>query len=190
MIEQDKSVRDVFSAALKDKVIVDLGASENWGAMHRIAIMMGAREYVAVDPFWPSVKNSLFKKKIEVLRVIPNPVCPAKLVRTDALTYLKQLPDNSCNIALNGIDRMIISSASYQCSLARETERVVPSGGLAFGILSYPLSLIAINANLDKPEQLASSPLEDLSLNHAEAEINPKWDDYSPFSSDRLLIKR
>lgn len=107
-----------------------------------LAETMGASGYVAVERFFLSddsgvystdpEKNLLDRVDDRLLRM-PEQMRMA-LVQADMLDFLSRLPDGSANICINAIDCFVIPSDSYHRALSTEISRVVPAGGVAFGI--------------------------------------------------------
>ena len=54
------------------------------------------------------------------------------------LRYVSKLPDNSCNIVVNGIDSCIAGASAYIDLLCKHIERVARNG-VVFGINSRPI---------------------------------------------------
>lgn len=196
-IENEKMphVKSVLQRSLQGATLIDVGVSERWESMHKLAKLMGASQYIGIDKFWPTMSNGKAKKgTFSIVKSIEDEQCPALLLKGDALEFLSRLGDSSCCIAINAIDGCIISSPVYHRELARQIERIVPKGGVAFGIISHPLSLIATNSVEAPIAPESANPLlfsaQSVRICTQIAERpNPLWKDYSPMPLDRLLVR-
>ena len=55
------------------------------------------------------------------------------------LKFISQMPSDSCNITINGIDQVMVFHDRYHRSLGREIKRVLRPGGVAFGVYSHAM---------------------------------------------------
>lgn len=182
--ERNPQLQKVFTDALQGRVLVDLGSSERWSSMYQLACVCGAARYVGVDRFLKS-------KKVEASILDSN--CELELIRADMLTHVASLESQSVCISVNAIDRAVISSPIYHQRLGIEIQRVVVPGGLAFGILSEALTRLVSSESSWTPEQGSSelsSALKAMTMLWAPAVPSKEWNDLSPMSSDRVLIRR
>jgi hypothetical protein len=195
-IKKYPKVAEVLSKALKDSILVDIGCSERWSSMHKLAKLMNARLYVAVDQFWPvSDSNLVERSNLSVVKIIEDSQCNAILIKSDALEFLSKLKSASCCIALNAIDACIMSNPQYHERLAAETQRSVTKGGAAFGILSLPLTILATNALKSRALRMSKNPfdfqVQSLTLCASQpSKPNSLWEDHSLNTFERLLIRR
>lgn len=189
-------IRNILSQSLNGQTLVDLGASEHWEELYKFSKTLGVKQFIAVDKFWPTLDaGSRDKSRLKVIKKIEDQDCSILLVKGDALEFVSRLKDSSCCIALNGFDGSVVPSASYHKELAKQIERVVPKGGVAFGIVSLALSLIATQETIDLPTQtleemmifsFVTSPLIGKTSNNS----NPRWEDHSMIPFDRLLVRK
>ena len=115
-----------FKQVLGNGRLLDLGAGEPDAMMH-FALRSGVGEYVAVDRYLnysgktPPFANVLF-------------------VNQDMLMFLAEQPDESASVVMLAIDNIVLSGPStisetlYRGMLLAEIARVVPPGGIAFGM--------------------------------------------------------
>lgn len=114
---------------LGGKRLTDLGAGYPVPAAV-FAMHYGASEYVGVDRYQDYSGSGLWALK------------DVRLVECDMLEHLSGEPDMSTNIMMNAIDRAVLVGpsrtieAAYATLLLRNIARVVPPGGIAFGIMS------------------------------------------------------
>ncbi len=112
---------------LGGKRLVDLGAGKP-DAMTHFALACRASDYVAVDRYYDYSSR------------IP-PFTNVRYVNEDMLMFLAEQPDNSANIVMLAIDHIILGNFHdrmteqlYKGMLLAEIKRVVPHGGVAFGL--------------------------------------------------------
>ena len=116
----------LFRSALQGRRLSDLGAG-NPHAMMLFADYYGAREYVGVDASrdYSMLEGILVNTRFE---------------RVDMLRFLGDQEDCSSNIVMNNIDRAVLSmddrelERAYSILMLHQIARVVPPGGIAFGI--------------------------------------------------------
>jgi len=125
--------------SLKGSPLIDLGGGTN-SALSRFAITAGATQYlnveIAAGPKEPTTPIWLPDHG-------PSDLMPAAILAADILDVLWRLPADSCNVAINAIDSFVIpllasrqSGAGYPELLVKHLERIVPPGGVVFGISS------------------------------------------------------
>jgi hypothetical protein len=130
----------VLDAALNGSRLTDLGAGDSRG-MEAFSAVYDVREYVAVDRYcqypWSSER--------------------IRYVNADMLQYLAEQLDGSTNVCMNAMDNLrhynLTILESYKEMLLRQIARVVPSGGIAFGIQT-PLLHDLADFNFTKIEDL------------------------------------
>lgn len=114
---------------LAGKRLTDLGAGDPIPAAV-FAMHYGVSEYVGVDGYQDYKNSGLWCLK------------DVRLVTRDMLEHLSNEPDASSNIMMNAIDGAVLRGPSrtlelaYSALLLRNIARVVPPGGIAFGIMS------------------------------------------------------
>jgi len=122
--------------ALSGRRLTDLGAGDPVSMAH-FSLTYGASEYVAVDGYRDYTGNGLTGIK------------GIRLVNADMLSYIFGQPDESTNVVMNAIDACILRcpnaviTAGYYAYLAENIARVVPPGGIAFGMMSPVLEELA-----------------------------------------------
>ena len=133
-----------ITESLAGRPLIDLGAGNPW-VMMIFAARCGASTYIAVDRYHDY--SGL---------MMPG----ASLVNEDMLRFLTHQPDGFANISMNAIDEVVLMDdrgsvhSAYASRLMAEAARVVPSGGIAFGI-GTPFLRILGSAEF---EQLELSP--------------------------------
>src|SRR5512143_1519492 len=122
-----------MAAHLSGLPLLDLGAAEP-ADMIAFSSAHGVAAYIAVDRYFD---YSGIQAKPGV-----------HLVNEDMLRFLAHQPDNYANVCMNAIDDIVLMSpdmaleASYTARLMGEIARVVPPGGLAFGLSSPILHIL------------------------------------------------
>ncbi len=115
-----------FPKVLGGKKLVDLGAGEP-DVMANFALKCGVSKYVAVDRYW------------DYSRAVP-PFPNVSYVNSDMLRFLAEQRDESTNIVMLAIDNVVLANEHtmtgklYAEKLLEEISRVVPQGGIAFGM--------------------------------------------------------
>ncbi|HSB47124.1 MAG TPA: hypothetical protein VLD37_03855 [Candidatus Bilamarchaeum sp.] len=146
----------MISRALEGRRLTDLGAAEPSG-MLEFARAYGASEYVGVDSFFDYSGRSLPGR--------------AKLVNDDLLRYLFSQDDGSSNIVMNAIDGVVLMNPdrvieeTYSQLLLMQIARVIPPGGIAFGLLSPVLRGLGAYGFV-KVGRTDAGPLEDMEELH------------------------
>ncbi len=125
--------RGLMSERLRGRPLLDLGAADP-AAMMEFASMNGASRYTAVDRYYDY--SGMARPGF------------AELVNDDMLRFVSYQPDGSANVCMNAIDDIVLMSPievvelSYIHRLFQEIARVVPPGGMAFGLGSPHLHLL------------------------------------------------
>jgi hypothetical protein len=131
--------------------LIDLGAADPL-AMAEFAHAHGARGYIAVDRFYD----------YSGMQAPPG----AELINEDMLRFVSYRPDSSANVCMNAIDEIVLMSpdgaveAAYVLRLMGEIARVVPPGGLAFGLSSPHLHLLE-NAGFERIMDISGESVTD-----------------------------
>lgn len=121
-----KRLSPFFPKVLGNKKLVDLGAGEP-GTMIHFALRCGVSEYVAVDRYWDYSRRT-------------PPFTNVSYVNQDMLEFLSEQPDSSANVVMLGIDNIVLGNEHtmagmrYAEMLLKQIQRVVPQGGIAFGM--------------------------------------------------------
>jgi hypothetical protein len=180
-------IRDYLRTKLKDDILIDLGGG--YGRMFFAAEDLGVGTYINVDKmithqtdynpfeavcnhFQESLIKDLGGEELKARRIN---------VAADMLFFLTLLPDNSVNIAINGIDRTIVDS-KYSKALANEIIRVTKKGGVILGTNSDALIDIANIVNHGESDVTLPEDYNDLE----------KLDKYpaSFFRSDNVIFEK
>ncbi|MEW6721845.1 MAG: hypothetical protein AB1324_01130 [Candidatus Micrarchaeota archaeon] len=115
--------------ALEGRMLTDLGAG-NPESMAYLASEYDASEYVGVDRYHDYSKNGLCD------------IAGVTLVNRDMLLHLADRPDDSTNVSMLAIDDAVLRGPlaciedAYVDLLVMQIARVVPPGGVAFGVMS------------------------------------------------------
>lgn len=133
---------------LRGSRLVDLGAGnrDSLTAMAHLAAVLGVKEYIAVDKY---VDYSAAEGLLDHFVGESYPEMILRAVNDEILLFLAKLEDGSANIAMNSIDRCMLATTNhliaemYGLELAGEIARVVPPGGIAFGVNSPNLERLA-----------------------------------------------
>ena len=126
---------------LRGRLLLDLGAgnTESITAMAHLAAVLGASGYIAVDAYVD------YNRAEGLLDNFVGQSYPGMVLRAfndDMLLFLAKLEDGCANVVMNSIDRCMLVAPShfvgemYGLELASEIARVVPAGGIAFGVNS------------------------------------------------------
>jgi hypothetical protein len=126
---------------LKGERLIDLGAgnSESFTAMAHLAATLGVKEYIAVDKY---VDYSRAEALLDAYVGEGYPEMILRAVNDEILLFLSKMRDESAHIVMNSIDRCMLVCMEhfldemYGLELASEIARVVPRGGIAFGVNS------------------------------------------------------
>ena len=126
---------------LKGRRLVDLGAGNTGSitAMAHLAAALGASEYIAVDAY---VNYERAEGLLDNFVGQSYPQMVLRALNDDMLLFLAKLEDGCANVVMNSIDRCMLVAPShliaemYGLELASEIARVVPDGGIAFGVNS------------------------------------------------------
>lgn len=144
-----KSPSETLKQRLRGSRLIDLGAgnSESFTAMAHLAAVLGVREYIAVDKY---VDYSSAEGLLDDFVGRSYPEMILRAVNEEILLFLAKMEDGSANIAMNSIDRCMLATTNhlvaemYGLELASEIARVVPEGGIAFGVNSPNLERLAL----------------------------------------------
>ena len=112
---------------LQGERVVELGA----GAMaygYALAASCGAKNYLAVEPFYADVLQMSIAGMIEE-RSETLPRIPFKVVANDMLAYLKEETDDLVSIVACGIENCILPDDGYKRMVEAEIFRVLRPGG-------------------------------------------------------------
>lgn len=130
-VENDTYKDDLekIKTIFQDQVVVDLGAGEESNG-YEIAKDAGAKAYVGVEPYFA---NNL-KQVLEYDSgwSPPEEAMPFSVAKTDMLSFLSALKDNSVSILISGIDMFIISNPEYRKKVVNEFKRVLSENGGVF----------------------------------------------------------
>lgn len=144
-IEQAREAREFFRTKLKGGIVVNLGGWKS--PFVKILGKEGPKEVINVDKhmhykwdidgYWERREKDEPDIPIDSNRVDLEENLSdgrrVKYVRADMLDFISQLPDNSVNIEIDGIDFNVIAHREYHQALAREIIRVLKKGGIVFG---------------------------------------------------------
>jgi hypothetical protein len=136
--EDYEATLTAMGQALEGRVLLDLGGGRRPRLME-LAERFGVSLYLDVDLYYhddartdPASANWLPEHG-------PGSKLPAAVVACDMLDFLWRVPDGSCNVTVSGIDGLVIPLREYASEMARQFDRVVPPGGVAFGAYGDPL---------------------------------------------------
>jgi len=128
-----KNLPKFFSEVLGDSILLDLGAGDP-KPMVDFALCCDVKLYLAVDLYCPYGDMDFKDPRI----VLEN---------DDMLRYVAKMPDNSANVFLGAIDDIVLMNPksievelSYRSLLLNQICRVVPPGGIVFGVNSHIFS--------------------------------------------------
>jgi hypothetical protein len=138
----------LLSEKLNGKRLIDLGAGniESLTAMAHLAAVLGVSEYIAVEKY---IDYGRAEGLIEAFMGDSYPQIVFRAFNDDMLLFLTKMKDGSANIVMNSVDRSILVPPNhligemYGLELASEIARVVPAGGIAFGVNSPTLERLA-----------------------------------------------
>ncbi len=118
-----------FLRPYKDQIVVDLGAGQR-PLGHLIAAAGEAKAYIAVEPnHYDHLKERLLGGGGYHTSEHHLPNTPSAVVKSDALSFLKRLPDESVSIFVSGLDDYIITDDKYIEEVEREIARVLNPHG-------------------------------------------------------------
>ena len=133
--------------------LVDLGAGEP-DCMTHFAMACGASDYVAVDRY------------VNYAKKVP-PFINVRYVNQDMLMFMAEQPDKSANVVMLAIDHIILGNYEdrmterlYKGMLLAEIKRVVPTGGIAFG-MNCELLLGLDDMGFERVSELSGKRLPD-----------------------------
>ncbi|MEI7497912.1 MAG: hypothetical protein WCK11_01355 [Candidatus Falkowbacteria bacterium] len=118
----------------QNKPLVDLGAGKQ-SIGYIVSSWLGAKGYVAIEPhnFQELAENLLNNQELDEqiashknIKVGTKPI-PYSIIREDALTFLKRLPDKSVGVLSFGTDGYIIKDGQYTKDVINEIKRVLDS---------------------------------------------------------------
>ncbi|MCX6716178.1 MAG: hypothetical protein NT077_04170 [Candidatus Taylorbacteria bacterium] len=118
---------DWLKNKFKDVVVIDLGAGTNIGG-YELACMLGAKGYIGIEPF--NYKDLVLQAFLKITekelkkRKIGTQIA-MNLVKEDALTFLKRLPDNTVALFTFGTDEFILQNGKYIHEVEAEMVRVL-----------------------------------------------------------------
>ena len=122
---------------LRDQIVVDLGVGNI--AIYSLACSVGAKGYIAVEPFWSedviAAFNAGHSHEYSKSPLTGNQI-PAAVVRDDALSFLRRLPDGTVSIFAGGLDRQVLPNDEYAEKLGKEMGRVLHKDGLLIAVAS------------------------------------------------------
>ncbi len=135
-----KELRDSWLNRLAGAPLLDLGCGSLEGsesfrsfvAQYRPSAYMGV-DHITSYGDQPSVDVAEFG----IVTPLPeaDDALPGLMVHGDILEVLSRLPDNSVNIALNGVDEWLMpAGGAYGQAVTQEIIRVARPGGLVFGV--------------------------------------------------------
>lgn len=126
---EKKEFRSALKNAFQDKIVVDIGASEET-AGYRLAKEYCAKGYVALNIDEGSHNMfEVYMKKLEKVGTKKEDI-PYKNLLMDGLTFLEALKDNSISVMVGGITGFIIKDEEYREKFSKEIKRVLhPDGG-------------------------------------------------------------
>lgn len=130
-----------FEPLLVGRPLTDLGCGTSI-TMAKFAYGCGVTEYVGVDKYnrYNTREEPELAARIREENRERGSDFNIRYVAGDMLVYLASLPSDSTNLTLNGIDLNTVSeypavyADEYKDELVRQIERVVPEGGVVFGI--------------------------------------------------------
>ena len=114
--------------SLKGQSVVELGA----GMMphgYLIAATFGARNYLAIEPYYADVLLKAIGQAIEEQRNVITEI-PWKVSSDDMLTALRGIPDGSVSILACGIEDCILPDADYKAAVEAEIARALSETGV------------------------------------------------------------
>ena len=135
--ENNLSALEYLKRKFTDTVIVDIGAGGNLLKRavpgYEIACRLGARGYIAVEPFnfEKLIAGIIYQgEKFKDSKNNDIDPVPFNVAIEDALKFLKRLPDGSVSLISSGIDHNIVSNEGYRQETSEEMTRVLAQGHL------------------------------------------------------------
>lgn len=122
-----------FGKEYQEYPLIDLGTDGN-PYISILAQSLGVKGLISID-----IANQISKESLTALKDYPeylNKDFPVVGLKIDMLEFIKQLPDNSCNISMFSIDSFIIKSDLYAIELTNHIKRVVPNEGIVVSFAS------------------------------------------------------
>lgn len=137
---------NILKQFLKGKVLVDIGTGVNLSA-YTIARLAECKAYVAVEAYHsealaynlqhkdnPSFSRWIDKDAEEVIK--KSPLIPFAVIKAEALTFLKRIPDKSVCVSAFGMDQDIFHEFSKFRAIEAEMGRVLADDGAFLGFTS------------------------------------------------------
>ena len=130
------------------QLMLDLGGgeppAERVSLLQDLAVLLGVSSFISVERYALANDQGIFPAEISqdlgaALQIPQPPQTQAMLVQGDMLEFLAALPDNCCNVTMNGIDGFVVHYPQYHDFVADELARVLLPGGVAFGSNAVPL---------------------------------------------------
>jgi hypothetical protein len=86
------SLRTTIEKTCSFNIVQSSPNGDRWQAMYELAKLMGARQYIAVDKYWP---NTVTRRKSDfsIINTIKDPCCDALFEKADTLNFLARLKD-------------------------------------------------------------------------------------------------
>lgn len=145
---------EFFNPLLTGKPLTDLGCGTSV-VMAEFAYKCGVPEYVGVDKY--NIYHTREAPEL-VARIVSKNAdrgtdFTIRYVRDDLLIYLSSLPPESTNLTFNGVnldtrwEHSPFPVDEYKDELLRQIDRVVPEGGVVFGISSRFMEGLGKNNN-------------------------------------------
>lgn len=165
-VESQPEFRQFFKD-FEGQIVVDLGAGSEPND-YKIVMAGGAKGYVAVEPNFGSSLSARIGKFIEREneKAESGPI-PAAIVETDALTFLKRLPDKSVSVFSSGTEaEVMFENYPYIREVSKEIGRVLhPKGAFiaydsAFTLNREDFEFERLNDKAAKARRHLSWPFE------------------------------
>ena len=130
--------------------VVELGA----GMMpygYKLAAACGARNFVAVEPFYSDIQKRSIQSCISAEEGLPR--IPFKVIGQDMLDYLRDEPDDLLCVIACGIEDCILPGPDYRSKVECEIARVLASDTFFLSSHSdlYPKDLRALELTYPRP---------------------------------------
>jgi hypothetical protein len=110
------------------QIVVDLGAGKTL-TDYDIVRLANAKGYVAVEPYHAEALTEEFNKYAQYRPKIEAPYIPASIVKSDALSFLKRVPDHSVSVFSSGTNIEVIEDDEYREMVSQEIKRVLHPDG-------------------------------------------------------------
>ncbi len=129
-----------FSKFFKDfqgQIVVDLGAGAE-SSDYKVIMATGARAYVGVEPnFIKFLSSDIAELLKDESKKTESAAIPAAVVESDALTFLRRLPDKSVSVFSSGTGaEVLLEDYDYIDEVSKEIERVLHPNGAFVGYSS------------------------------------------------------